>query len=151
MAAVARVVLPEAFGPAERGFIVLYGSFPALVFGLAAVVFVALKIRATTGRPKLLCAHCTDSATAKRGLAFRVRLVIPAIFRFVIGFVVAVLDFQLPRNVIVSLVEKPDKPIDLVPGFPAELADCDKDLFGGDVRWEIQRILGVLWPSWWVV
>jgi hypothetical protein len=39
--------------------------------------------------------------------------------------------------VVVGLIEKPDKPVDLVPGFRAELADGLKDLLRRGVRREV--------------
>jgi hypothetical protein len=66
----------------------------------------------------------------------RVAVLILPVFRAVEFVVVAgrVVDliFQFPRDIIVGLIQEPNQPIDLVPGFLAEAPDGLKGLFRGD-------------------
>jgi len=48
---------------------------------------------------------------------------------------------------VVALVEKPDKPVDLVSGLLAESPYRLKHFLGGNVGRQIERILGALRPS----
>jgi hypothetical protein len=48
--------------------------------------------------------------------------------------------------VVVGVIEKPDKPVDLVSGLPAESPNGEEDFFRGNGRLDVQRTSGVRWP-----
>jgi hypothetical protein len=48
---------------------------------------------------------------------------------------------EFMARIIVGLVEKPDQPVDFVPGFLAKPPDCPKDLFRLNIERKIQRLI----------
>ncbi len=82
---------------------------------------ILLKVAGVARRPSgLIAAPVRATKRRFRRLAFLVLPVFRAVQLVVIDRPVVSIVLQLPGNIVISLVEKPDKPVNLVSGLLAE-------------------------------
>jgi hypothetical protein len=119
----------------------------AVIVGDAGFGRVKFEVAAIARRPRGLIVSPVKAAKDRlSGVAFLVLAILRPVELVVANRPVIDLIFQFPAHLIVGLVEKSDKPVNLVAGFLAESPYRLERFFWSDGGRIVKRTSGLRWP-----